>query len=62
MKHKGKEFKRLSLSSSFGLKGGKKEKVSERRLTSHLIYTMASIHHPWQSKSPSFHSPEEGSL
>lgn len=60
MKHKSKEFKRLALSSSFGPQKRQKRKVSRQRLTSHLIYTTASIHHPWQSKSPSFHSPKEG--
>lgn len=52
---KAKEFKCLSPSSSFGLNRDRR-KVNEQRLTSHLIYTTSPIHHPWQAKSPSFHS------
>lgn len=57
MKNKGNEFKRDSPSSSFGPRRNKKRKGS-KRLTSHLIYTTASIHHLWQSKSPFFHPPK----
>lgn len=44
--NKGNQFKRDSPSSSFGPRDEKGK--GSKRLTSHLIYTATSIHHPWQ--------------